>query len=153
MRSTEGESSCGVGKKRKSFTNLDLAKFIQERGIRSYTELFAVAEERRTTEKAKVFLLNDFKWSKNIPWLDILLLLEGETVKLPAPKKIYSEDIAISNDVAIFATTKSSIKHRGHYNASDDRETEMMAARRKAMSFAINFLHKSKKICFSAQDV
>ena len=48
MRSTEGESSCGFGKKQKSFTNLDLAKFIQERGIRSYTELFAVAEERRT---------------------------------------------------------------------------------------------------------
>ena len=105
------------------------------------------------SEKAKVFLLNDFKWSKNIPWLDILLLLEGETVKLPAPKNIYSEDIAISNDVAIFATTKSSIKHRSHYNASDDKETEMMAARRKAMSFAINFLHKSKKIYFSVQDV
>ena len=81
-------------------------------------------------EKAKVFLLNYFRWSKDlIPWHDMLLLLEGETVKLPAPENIYSEDIVISTDVTIFATTKSSIKHRGPYSASDDKETEMMAAR------------------------
>ena len=81
-------------------------------------------------EKAKVFLLNYFRWSKDlILWHDMLLLLEGETVKLPAPENIYSEDIVISTDVTIFATTKSSIKHRGSYSASDDKETEMMAAR------------------------
>ena len=80
-----------------------------------------------------------------IPWHDMLLLLEGETVKLPAPKKIYSKDIVISTDVAIFATSKSLIKHRGPYNASDDRETEMMAARWKTVSFDIKSLHKSKK--------
>ena len=77
-----------------------------------------------------MFLLNDFRWSKDlIPWHDLLLLLEGETVKLPARNNMYCEDIVISTDVAIFATSKSSIKHRGPYNASDDRETEMMAAR------------------------
>jgi len=81
-------------------------------------------------ESAKVFLLNDFRWSKEIiPWHDFLLLLEGETVKLPAPKNLYSEDIKIESDVAIFATSKSEIKFKGSYNASDDRETEMMAAR------------------------
>ena len=47
-KSTEGESSCAVAKKRKSLTNLDLAEFIRERGIRSYTELLASAEEQRT---------------------------------------------------------------------------------------------------------
>ena len=37
--------------------------------------------------KAHVFLLKDFRWSKYfIPWHDMLLLLEGETVKLPALK-------------------------------------------------------------------
>ena len=41
-KSTEGESSCAVAKKRKSLTNLDLAEFIQERGIRSYTELLVL---------------------------------------------------------------------------------------------------------------
>ena len=47
--------------------------------------------------KAKVFLPNDFRWSKDlIPWHDMLLLLEGKTVKLPAPKNIFSEDIVIS---------------------------------------------------------
>ena len=99
------------------------------------------------SEKAKVFLLNDFRWSKDlIPWHDMLLLLEGETVKLPAPKKIYSKDIVISTDVAIFATSKSLIKHRGPYNESDDRETEMMAARWKTVSFDIKSLHKSKNL-------
>ena len=64
--------------------------------------------------KAKVFLLNDFRWSKDlIPWHDLLLLLEGETVKLPARNNMYCEDIVISADVAIFATSKSSVEHRG----------------------------------------
>ena len=41
--STEEESSCVVAKKRKSLTSLDLEEFLQERGIRSYTELLAIA--------------------------------------------------------------------------------------------------------------
>ena len=58
----------------------------------------------------------------------MLFLCEGETVKRPATKSIYSEDLVISTNVAVIATNKSSIKHRGPYNASDDRETEMVAA-------------------------
>ena len=61
----------------------------------------------------------------------MMLLLEDETVKLPAPKNIYIEDIVISTNAAMFATSKSSIKRRGPDNTSDDRETEMMAARSK----------------------
>ena len=48
-KSTERESSCAIAKKQKSLTNLDLAELILERGIRSYTELLAIAEERKTT--------------------------------------------------------------------------------------------------------
>ena len=47
-------------------------------------------------KKAKMFLFSDFICSRDlIPWHDMLLLLEGETVKLPAPNNIYSEDIMI----------------------------------------------------------
>ena len=81
-----------------------------------------------------------------IPWYNRLLLLEGETVKLPAPKTIYSEDIAISPDVTIFATSKSSIKHKGPYNVIDNMETDIMAVYVKTMSFTISFLHKTKNI-------
>ena len=103
------------------------------------------------SEKSKVFLLNDFRLSKDvIPWYDMLLM--GEIVKLPAPKNIYSEDIMISTDVAIFATSKSPIKHRSSYNANDDRETDYGCQMEK-LSFAINFLQKSKKICLPTQDV
>ena len=38
-------------------------------------------------DKGEVILLQDFRWSRdNISWKDLLLLLEGEIVKLPAPK-------------------------------------------------------------------
>ena len=43
------EKSCGVVKKRKRLTNLYLTEFILERGIRSYTEPLAIAEEQRTS--------------------------------------------------------------------------------------------------------
>ena len=76
----------------------------------------------------------------------MLLLLEGKTVEPPAPKNIYSEDIVISTDVAIFVTRKTSIKHRGSSNAIEDRETEIMAARWKNYEFR-------HQICLPAQDV
>ena len=38
-------------------------------------------------QDCEVIFLNDFHWSdKIIPWHDLLLLLEGQTVHLPAPK-------------------------------------------------------------------
>ena len=53
-KSTEGESSCAATNKGKSLTNLDRAKFIRERAIRSYTELLAIAEERRTAAQMEI---------------------------------------------------------------------------------------------------
>ena len=75
----------------------------------------------------------------------MLLLLEGETVKLPAPKNIYSENIVIATDVATLAASVSSIKRKGPYNASDERETEMMAARWKNYEFRHQFSHQEQK--------
>ena len=44
-------------------------------------------------EAAEVLFLNDFRWSPNIvPWHDLLLLLEGHEVHLPAPKTHYRCD-------------------------------------------------------------
>ena len=84
------------------------------------------------SEKSKVVLLNYFRWFKNlIPWHNMLLLLEGETVNLPAPKDSYSEDIVISTNVAIFAI-----------NAS---ETEMMAARWTSYEFRLQFSPQEQK--------
>lgn len=79
---------------------------------------------------AEIILMQDFRWSKEtIAWKDLLLLLEGETVKLPAPKNHFTTDVEISSDVPIFATGKEKIKFRGPYNASDDRENAMMDSR------------------------
>ena len=50
-KSIDGESSRDVAKKWKSMTNLDLSEFIQERAVKSYIELLAVAEEQRTTDQ------------------------------------------------------------------------------------------------------
>ena len=41
-------------------------------------------------EKAEVIFLNDFRWnSQIIQWHDFLLMLEGQTVHLPAPNHIF----------------------------------------------------------------
>ena len=98
------------------------------------------------SEKTKVFLLNDFRWSKDLfTWHDMLLLLEDKTVKLPGPKNIYREDNMISTHVAIFSTSKSSVKHRGTYSASGDREKEITAARWKNYKFRHQFFSQEQK--------
>ena len=83
-------------------------------------------------ENKEVAFLNDFRWSpESIAWSDFLLLLEGQTVNLPRPKNQFASDPLIdrSNNLAIFATSKSPIKYVGKFNLQDDRETDMMASR------------------------
>ena len=53
----------------------------------------------------------------------------------PAPKTQYGKDICLEKDTPIFATSKYPIVYRGSYNACDDRETEMMAARWRLFEF------------------
>lgn len=107
-------------------------------------------------DKADVILMQDFRYSKDtIAWKDLLLLLEGETVKLPAPKNHFSTDVIITSDIPIFATGKEKIKFRGSYNAIDDRETAMMDSRWRYVKFTHVFEKKDQKqiapctVCFA----
>ena len=86
-------------------------------------------------EKAEVIFLNDFRWSSQlIPWHDLLLLLEGENVHLPAPKTHFVQDILLSADTPIFATSSNEIKFIKN-GIIVERETEMMAVRWKVYKF------------------
>ncbi|CAB4020514.1 Hypothetical predicted protein [Paramuricea clavata] len=97
-------------------------------------------------DKAEVILLQDFRFSKEvITWKDLLLLLEGETVKLPAPKNHFANDVVISSDVPIFATSKAPIVYKGPYNVEDERETEMMNSRWRMIRFKHAFEEKDQK--------
>ena len=86
-------------------------------------------------QDSEVIFLNDFRWSSQIiPWHDLLLLLEGQTVHLPAPKSHFSKDIVFENDSPIFCTSKDEITFvRG--GVLDQRETEMMSVRWKIFHF------------------
>ena len=86
-------------------------------------------------EDADVIFLNDFRWSKQIiPWHDLLLMLEGHLVHLPAPKSHYSKEATLSSDVPIFCTAKEEISFvkRGMLDAT---ETEMMRVRWNVFGF------------------
>ena len=94
-------------------------------------------------EKAEVVPLQDFRFSKDlIAWKDLLLLLEGETVKLPAPKNHFAKDVVIDTDVPIFATSKSPIIYKGPFNVEDERETDMMNSRWGIIKFKHVFVQK-----------
>lgn len=80
-------------------------------------------------ESSEVIFLNDFRWSAAIiPWHNLLLLLEGQTVHFPAPKTHYSEDIVFDRDSPIFCTSKEHFSFvKG--GVVDEVETEMMRVR------------------------
>ena len=81
-------------------------------------------------EEAEVILLQDFRWDpETIAWKCMLLLLEGEHVKLPAPKNHFSKDVTITSDIPIFATSKDRLKYKGPNNSVDDVEDKMMDCR------------------------
>ena len=111
--------------------------------LRPLSKIFKTFENPATTtyallgvEEAEMILLNDFRWSSEIiAWKDFLLLLEGQPIHFPAPKTSYAKDILLERDTPIFATSKAQIVYVGKYNSSDERETEMMAARWKVFQF------------------
>ena len=97
-------------------------------------------------DKANVILLQDYRWDKeSIPRKDLLLLLEGETLKLPAPKNLFAEDIIICTDVAIFATSKAPIIYQGPYNKTDPQEDAMMSVRWNTFNFTHQFSEENPK--------
>lgn len=86
-------------------------------------------------EKAEVIFLNDFRWQpKLLPWHDLLLLLEGGLVHLPAPKTHYSKDLTLAGSTPIFATSKHAIIFITG-GVVEERETEMMSVRWKQFIF------------------
>ena len=87
-------------------------------------------------DEAEIIFLNDFRWNpEQIKWSDFLLLLEGQTVHLPAPMNHYSKDICINSDVPIFATSIAEILFRNRSGDVNIMETEMMQVRWKVFQF------------------
>ena len=69
------------------------------------------------SSEAEVILLQDFRWSiELVSWKDLLLLLEGEVVKLPCPKNHYPKDVCINVGIPVFATSKGPIEYVGKYH-------------------------------------
>ena len=79
-------------------------------------------------------------------WNEFLVLLEGHTVHLPAPKNHFASDICIDKDTPFLATSKDVIKFIiGKYNTTDEIENDMMAVRWHVFNFAQpNSCHKRK---------
>ena len=86
-------------------------------------------------EKAEVIFLNDFRWNAQIiQWHDLLLMVEGQPVHLPAPKCYFCKDLEFVADTPIFCTTKHDLVYvKG--GAIDERETEIMAVRWYSFQF------------------
>ena len=94
------EKSCGVVKKRKCLTNLYLTEFIRERGIRSYTELLAIAEEQRTSGQMDIA---EFVFKRNEK---ILRELVTKTSQMESAKeKLAASKVPRINTVKIHLTS------------------------------------------------
>ena len=65
---------------------------------------------------------------RKLPWHDLLLLLEGQLVHLPAPKSHFAKDMVFDRDTPIFATSKYPLVFVKN-GMVDERETEMMTVR------------------------
>ena len=88
-------------------------------------------------QDAECIFLNDFRCSPQlIPWHDLLLMLEGEVVHLPAPKTHFTQDIEFEKDTPIFCTSKRPLIFVKN-GIVDDWETEMMGVRWKV--FCLNY--------------
>ena len=96
-------------------------------------------------ENCEILFLNDFRWSSQIlAWHDMLLLLEGQTVHLPAPKSHYAQDIVFDSDTPVFCTGKQELQYiRGQ--VLDERETEMMRVRWKHFVFHAQIQQKEQR--------
>ena len=79
--------------------------------------------DRIGADQAEVILLKDFRWSSELMCRkNLLLVFEGENVKLPSPKKQFVTDVCINTDIPIFATSKGKIEFVGKHNTRGDRE-------------------------------
>ena len=80
-------------------------------------------------EKCEIMMLNDLRWTpKMISWSELLNLLEVQTVHLAAPKTHFSQDIELSVDMPVFATSIEMIKFVGK-SSHISGENAMMAVK------------------------
>ena len=87
-------------------------------------------------KERQVIFLNDFRYDSSlIAWKDFLLLLEGLTVNLFIPNKLYSKDICIDSDVTVFATGKSKKNCQGKHSTTNFVENEVIVLRWKMFRF------------------
>ena len=102
---------------------------------RSFSNPATSTFARVGAEIAELIFLNDFRWNPQIiHWHNLLLMLEGQPVHLPAPKSYFSKDLEFTRDTPIFCTTKHDLVYvKG--GAIDERETEMMAVRWHSFQF------------------
>ena len=74
---------------------------------RSFSNPATSTFARVGAEIAELIFLNDFRWNPQIiHWHNLLLMLEGQPVHLPAPKSYFSKDLEFTRDTPIFCTTK-----------------------------------------------
>ena len=93
------------------------------------------AIQQAVAESAEIIFKNDFRWSPQVlPWHDMLLLLEGQTVHLPAPKSHFAKDLVFDTDTPIFCTGKHELLFI-KAGCIDEKETEMMRVRWRLFSF------------------
>ena len=64
-----------------------------------------------------------YPWDReNKRWKNLILLLEGETVKLPTQKNLFAENVVTSTNVTIFATSRVEITYQEPCNITSDNE-------------------------------
>ena len=110
--------------------------------LNSLNKVFATFSKPATTtfawvgaERAECIFQNDFRWSAQIiQWDDLLLMLEGHPVHLPAPKTNYANDLIFDQGTPTFATGKHSLVYIKS-GVIDERETDMMSERWKVFHF------------------
>jgi hypothetical protein len=89
-------------------------------------------------EESEIIFLNDFRWTeKVITWQDLLQLLEGDKVHIPAPKSYYSKDIVFDSDSPVFATSINKLRSYSG-GVINEVETNIMKVRLKYYSFFIS---------------
>ena len=101
-------------------------------------------------ETAEVILLNDFRWARDVlPWEQMLLLLEGDAVRFPAPKNQFREDIEFEHDTPIFATSRGPVEYKsGSLDPAEvEMENAMMRSRWKPFHFSYEFTEAAQVTC------
>ena len=65
--------------------------------------------------------MNQLPSQRTIPWNDLLLLLDGQTVHLPIPKTHFSKDVAVKSDTDfLYFLVSTSLSQKWHAGSARD---------------------------------